>query len=216
MDHLYPLSWITVIFTVIMNLTGIPSCLEIYRSKNTQNVMFLPFVTTGVSNCLWYCYGVFTYDWNLQITNVCCFALQLTFIVIFIAYTDSMLFRLAQCGVAAIILSAFFIYLTTSSQPHQSITIQIGLIATSSTMIMYSSPLMELADVFKTKNARKISLPLTAASLSCSLLWTFYSFATHDLVLLFPNIPGILSSLARFALLWYYGRRENKGQPSLV
>ncbi|PIK55511.1 putative sugar transporter SWEET1 [Apostichopus japonicus] len=208
MDHLYLLSWITVVFTVAMNLTGIPSCLEIYNSKTTQHVMFLPFVTMGINNCLWYTYGVFVTDWNLMISNLFGMALQILYIIIFLAFAHPKVLHLGQFCVAVVILAAIIMYFTTSRQPDELLIVQLAFVCISSTMVMYLSPLTELAAVFRTKNARKISMPLALASFSCSVLWMLYGIMVQDIFLAIPNIPGIISSIARFVLLGYYGRRR--------
>lgn len=89
----------------------------------------------------------------------------------------------------------------------------IGKLAVFFCVVLFSSPLSSIKNVITTKNANSIPLPFTLACiLNCSL-WTISGiFDMHDFNIYFPNLLGLLASLAQLVLIYMYrGGPSNKG-----
>jgi len=88
----------------------------------------------------------------------------------------------------------------------------IGRFAVLVCIILFISPLSSLKSVIATKSAKSIPLPFT---LTCGLncfLWSVYGLDLGDFNLYFPNLLGIISSLAQLVLILVYGNGSRREQ----
>lgn len=104
--------------------------------------------------------------------------------------------------------SALFITFTTlaaTTLNNQLAATLIGRIAVVICIILFSSPLAALKTVVETKNAKSIPLPFTLTCILNCFLWTTYGFDLGDFNIYFPNLLGLISSLAQLGLILFYG-----------
>ncbi|XP_033633825.1 sugar transporter SWEET1-like [Asterias rubens] len=204
MDWVQLLSNVTICCTIGMFMAGIPDCFGIIRTGSTENVIFLPFLMTNMNNIMWFFYGYLKQDSTLMIVNSVGSFLQSSYMIVFIFYTKSKLLPFQRTVAAFIAMVTLYMYLTSYTSTSEAVLNQLGLICSSVTVLMYFSPLAEIATVIRTQSAKGISLPLTITTLIASSLWVFYGKCVNDLYIQVPNIPGIVSSLLRIILLWKY------------
>ncbi len=81
----------------------------------------------------------------------------------------------------------------------------IGKVGVLFCVILFASPLAALQTVIRTKSAKSIPLPFTLTCILNCFLWTVYGFDMKDFNIYFPNLLGLLSSLAQLALIALYG-----------
>lgn len=81
----------------------------------------------------------------------------------------------------------------------------IGKVGVIFCVILFASPLAALKTVIDTKSAKAIPLPFTLTCILNCFLWTVYGFDMKDFNIYFPNFLGLLSSLAQFGLILFYG-----------
>lgn len=79
-----------------------------------------------------------------------------------------------------------------------------GWVAVIALLIFYSSPLSDLANVIKSKDASSISLPLAIANGINGLLWTAYGFAIGNPFVWAPNFIGVITVLVQIFLVFIY------------
>ena len=82
-----------------------------------------------------------------------------------------------------------------------------GWVAVIALLIFYTSPLSDLANVIKSKDASSISFPLAVANGINGLLWTTYGFAIGNPFVYAPNLAGIITVLIQIALLFIYKKK---------
>ncbi|XP_038068482.1 sugar transporter SWEET1-like [Patiria miniata] len=204
MDGMQVLSLITTVFTIGMFMAGIPDCLKIFKTGSTENVLFLPFLTTNMNNILWASYGYLKSDPTIITVNSVGSFLQTSYMIVFMIYSPTKVQAFQRTVLACATMVFLYLYFSMYIVTIDVILNQLGLVCCTVTVLMYVSPLSEIATVFRTKSTSGISLPLTITTLFASSLWVLYGVCVSDLYIQIPNIPGVLSSLVRIYLLWNY------------
>ena len=91
----------------------------------------------------------------------------------------------------------------------------IGKVAVIVCVILFASPLAALKTVIETKSAKSIPLPFTLACMLNCFLWSVAGVLDmKDFYVYFPNILGLLSSIAQLSLYFIYGN-ANQSIPKL-
>jgi solute carrier family 50 (sugar transporter) len=67
---------------------------------------------------------------------------------------------------------------------------------------MYASPLGVVALVIRTRSVEFMPLPLSIASLSCSLAWFFYGLEIRVYGCVIPNGLGVVFGIAQVLIYW--------------
>ena len=80
-------------------------------------------------------------------------------------------------------------------------------------IVLFASPLAALKTVIQTKSAKSIPLPFTLTCILNCFLWTVYGLDIKDFNVYFPNLLGLMSSLAQFALILMYGSGRSQQLP---
>ncbi|XP_072167117.1 sugar transporter SWEET1-like isoform X2 [Diadema setosum] len=204
MDPLFLLSWLTVIFTVYMYLSGISTCTLLFRSRSSSNISFVPFITTAVNIMMWLWYGFLCLDTAIIIVNIMGLTVQLIYISIYIYFREAKLrpIQLTIAGIAFMV--GLYIYVSEFVPTRASSRKQVGLIASIVTILMYISPVCDIVYCIRVKSARTISVSMSLATLCSSSLWLTYGILLNDTFIALPNIPGLLSSVSRLIILWKF------------
>ena len=111
---------------------------------------------------------------------------------------------LTICGMGAILLLLLLGVSTLLLDDKQSQKQIVGSTAMVICIGMFLSPCLEAGTALKSGDGSKISAPLTAASIACTMFWTLYGFAVAgEFQIWFPNLTGaILSCFVLFAKLY--------------
>ena len=90
-------------------------------------------------------------------------------------------------GISFVFLGSLACFVTlVKFDPDNTIRIQVmGMVAVIALIIFYTSPLSDMANVIKKKDASSISFPMAIANGINGLLWTAYGFAIADVVRMF-------------------------------
>lgn len=79
-----------------------------------------------------------------------------------------------------------------------------GWVAVIALLVFYTSPLSDLANVIKSKDASSISLTMAIANGINGLLWTSYGFAISNPFVWAPNFIGLITVLVQIFLVFIY------------
>ncbi|XP_072038794.1 sugar transporter SWEET1-like [Amphiura filiformis] len=203
-DLVQLVSPVALTLTLCMFLAGMPSCIQIAKLRSVGNVPFLPFIMTEVNSLLWFSYGLLTSNWTLIICNAVGFSLQALYIVIYITFAKPKTKTLQQTWAAFIFLLGAYVYLTRFVDSSETMISHLGLLGSSLTLMMYGSPLLEVMEVVRTGDTSCISLIMTTAQMMSASAWFLLGVLLNDGFIFGPNIPGIISGLARFLCLYIY------------
>nr|XP_043889326.1 sugar transporter SWEET1 [Solea senegalensis] len=213
MDLLQLLSWTCIVFTVGMFSTGLTDLKRMRESKSTDNIQFLPFLTTCLNNLGWLYYGILKQDQTIILVNVIGALLQIVYIITYINYTKQKRLVMSQTLTAGAVLAVGWFYFSTFLTEGDARLSQLGLTCSVVTVSMYMSPLTDLVNIVRSGDVQCLSFPLTVATFFTSTSWVFYGLQLNDNYIVVPNTPGIFTSLLRFFLFWRFAS-VNQSSPS--
>uniref|UniRef100_A0A8B9VPP7 Sugar transporter SWEET1 n=1 Tax=Anas zonorhyncha TaxID=75864 RepID=A0A8B9VPP7_9AVES len=180
---------------------------------SVDNIQFPPFLTTKANNLCWLGYGCWKPDWTLIIINSIGAALQSLYILVYFYYSTTKRQVLLKVLTFLALLAAacgYFCYFTDKD----TLRSHVGLFCSILTIMMYASPLTDLAKVIRSRSTRCLSFPLTVTAFLASSSWTLYGLWLEDLYITVPNVPGIVTSVVRLWLFWRYSPgRDNPYRP---
>ncbi|XP_039619343.1 sugar transporter SWEET1 isoform X1 [Polypterus senegalus] len=210
MDSLQLLSWACIVFTILMFSTGLSDLRRMTQVKNTENIQFLPFLTTHLNNIGWLYYGYLKDDWTLITVNLIGASLQATYILVYIYYSTEKKNVLLKTSMAlGVLIVAYFYFTTVVTEVNYRLS-RLGLFCSVFTISMYMSPLVDLVKIIQTRSTKCLSFSLTVTTFLTSTAWTLYGLQLSDLYIMVPNSPGIITSLIRFWLFWQYPTGKEK------
>ncbi|KAM9368498.1 sugar transporter SWEET1 [Phaethornis superciliosus] len=190
--------------------TGLSDLHQMVTTKSVENIQFLPFLTTDVNNLSWLGYGCLKQDWTLIAVNTIGAALQTLFVLVYLYYSPAKGPVLLRCLVLLAVLVAGYSYFTLLIADTGTRLERLGLFCSVFTISMYLSPLADLAKIVRSKSTRCLSFPLTVTTFLASTSWTLYGLQLRDPYITVPNVPGIVTSVLRFWLFWWYPRGQEK------
>ncbi|XP_075186998.1 sugar transporter SWEET1 isoform X2 [Anomaloglossus baeobatrachus] len=161
-------------------------------------------VLVSCSNLGWLYYGLLKEDWTLITVNSIGASLQSLYIVAFIVYTAEKRYPLYQVLLSLGVLVLGYMYFYLWVQDVDSRLSQLGLFCSVFTISMYLSPIVDLAQIIRTKSTKCLSFPLTVTTLLTSTSWVLYGLQHRDPYIMVPNFPGIVTSILRLWLFWKY------------
>ncbi|XP_017280459.1 sugar transporter SWEET1 [Kryptolebias marmoratus] len=208
MDLVQLLSWACIVFTVGMFSTGLTDLKKMRESKSTENIQFLPFLTTCLNNLGWLYYGTLKGDQTIILVNTIGALLQILYIVMYFLYTNHKRLVMSQTLAAGAVLVLGWLYFATFLTEGESRLSQLGLTCSVVTISMYLSPLIDLAEIVRSGNVQCLSFPLTVATFFTSTSWVLYGLQLNDYYIMVPNTPGIVTSLVRFYLFWKFASSD--------
>nr|XP_019948289.1 PREDICTED: sugar transporter SWEET1 [Paralichthys olivaceus] len=213
MDLLQLLSWACIVFTVGMFSTGLSDLKKMRESKSTDNIQFLPFLTTCLNNLGWLYYGILKLDQTIVLVNVIGALLQIVYIIMYIKYTNQKRLVISQTLTAGIVLVCGWFYFSVFLPKGDTQLSQLGLTCSVVTVSMYMSPLTDLVKIVRSGDVQCLSFSLTVATFFTSTSWVLYGLQLNDNYIVVPNTPGIFTSLIRLYLFWRFAS-VNQSSPS--
>ncbi|KAI4881657.1 hypothetical protein NFI96_020644 [Prochilodus magdalenae] len=205
MDFLQFLSWACIVFTVGMFSTGLTDLKKMRATQSADSVQFLPFLTTCLNNLGWLYYGMLKRDGTVVLVNTIGATLQTLFILFYFHYTKEKRRVTLQTSAMVCVLCVAWVYFSMILPAGETRLSQLGLFCSVFTVSMYLSPLADLLDIVRTRSVERLSFSLTVATFFTSASWTLYGLQLQDYYIMVPNTPGIVTSLIRFFLFWWFG-----------
>lgn len=213
MEFLLFLSWACIVFTVGMFSTGLSDLKKMRESKSTDNIQFLPFLTTCLNNLGWLYYGILKRDHTIVLVNVIGASLQTLYIIMYIHYTKQKKRFLSRTMFAGAVLAGGWFYFAMFLPEGEIRLHQLGLTCSVVTVSMYLSPLTDLVNIVRSGDVQCLSFPLTVATFFTSTSWVLYGLQLDDYYIVVPNTPGILTSIIRLYLFWRF-TSTSQGSPA--
>lgn len=188
------------------------------NSLEEHNV--LPY-SMMANNCLvWIIYSFLVKDLFIFFTNIFGWMLSLYYFAAMhgLAFslkktqTAAWMLRTLWFGQAVILIGSFFAFfyfgdsmLDIDYRPKNSL----GIAAIILLVMFYSSPLITLYKVIRTKNASSFRLGLSLTCFVNALLWTAYGISLGDIFVSGPNATGIIVSFLQLLCLYVYGSSKD-------
>jgi len=195
----------------LMNLSALPSVLEIQKAKSTLLYPAFPFVVAVAAAFVGLVYALLSKQYVVLISVFCSVTLNSSFLLVHLYYTKNRsviirsLVRFLLADLVALGLGPALGCIGRSSEYCYEFSLTwMGVVCTVVYCVVYCGQLSTFRDVIRTRNSGSISAPLTAGTLFCAAVWTWYSVLVGDIYYLTSSIVGDISAIIQVALLLRY------------
>ncbi|KAG1330345.1 bidirectional sugar transporter SWEET3b [Cocos nucifera] len=202
--------------SLLLYAAPIPTFKRMIRKRSTEEFSCVPYII-ALLNCLlytWYGLPMVSQGWeNFPVITIngLGIPLEISFIFIYIWFSVPEQKKFVSLVVLPVLvlftMTAFVSSFVLHDHHHRKVFVGcIGLVASIS---MYSSPLVAVKQVIKTKSVEFMPFYLSFFSFIASSLWMAYGLLGRDLFLATPNILGCPIGLLQLVLYCVY--RKSKG-----
>ena len=206
----------------LMNLSAIPSIYQIYKARSTLLYPAFPFAISVVASVNGITYAVATVQ---NVVLVSCFfsvTQNSTYLLFHLKYSKDPI-RILKTFIGLLVFEVIImmfgpmIYcIGADSESCKSFSISwLGSINTAVYCLVYCGQLSTFQEVIRNRNSASISPWLTAGTLFCALVWTWYSILVDDIFYLLSSLVGDISGgIQVFLLLKYPSIQSNDSSSS--
>eukprot|EP00918_Siedleckia_nematoides_P106264 GHVU01231917.1.p1 GENE.GHVU01231917.1~~GHVU01231917.1.p1 ORF type:complete len:214 (-),score=5.75 GHVU01231917.1:267-908(-) len=212
MDTLLVMEWITILVTLFMFMTGLPGCLDMYKTGDTKNVPYIIFLLSAISCIGMLHYGLMQQNGTLIFLNGVGAFLNVLYVIMYIAAVQSKSRSVLYLGLSGVYFAALYYWLYQHVIHPPDVEDLIGNSAGIITAIVFTMPITEVIDNFQNKNADGIPLVMILGMLACGASWLTYGLMLNDVNIYAPNIPGLFVSIAKLYAIQLYGSSEKPKQ----
>lgn len=190
---------------------------KVLQKKNTEGFSCIPYIM-AMFNCLvyaWYGMPVVSSGWEnfpLITINGLGILLEVSFVSIYLWFS-SMEQKKVNCYFLVPTLVLFGVVVATSIfsfHDHHTRKILVGSFGLVASVSMYSSPLLAVRQVIKTRSVEFMPFHLSLFTFIASSLWMAYGLLSHDIVLAAPNMVGCPMGLLQLLVYIIYRKPNNK------
>ncbi|WVZ97047.1 hypothetical protein U9M48_042611 [Paspalum notatum var. saurae] len=184
---------------------------RVIKEASVGEFSCIPYILTLFSSLTWgwYSFPIVSNGWeNLSIFGTCAFGVlfEFSFIVIYLWFAPRekkkfviLLLSLALATLCLIVSFSSFIFHT-----HHLRKLFVGSIGMVTAMSMYSSPLVAVKQVMKTKSVEFMPFYLSLFTLLTCLIWMIYGILGRDPYVTAPNVVGSLTGILQLVVYCVY------------
>jgi len=220
--YLRPLQASAVVTTVALQMSPLPSVLEIRRDKSVKRYDGYPYFTVLAGATQWCIYGSFS-AWQLQdmtlLTMVAAngpgIFMGLFYISSYFQYVSaedarrSSLKRYLQVG--CILLCVEFIVCHVVGR---SAVFMLGMLGSVGSAQIALSPFKTLPEVLRTRSTKSWPLDLCLWNFVQSMATGGFGLANNDAYVWVPNAVGVIAAIVQLTLIVMYWSPDIAGKPS--
>lgn len=202
-----------IVATQIMNLSSLPSIIEIVRAKSTLLYPTFPYSVSIVASTTSIIYSALSNQIIVGVSSMMTVGQCVIYESIHFYYSNNRLRIVRELlgltlivggvlGVGILIKCAF----STRDECSLFTTFWFGLIMGIISCVRYGAQIYTFFDVVRSKNSASISPAMTFGALFASLAWTAYSLLAGDPYYLASGLAGTVSCILQIVLLMKYPR----------
>jgi len=199
------LGWIASASVIDLFISPIPQVMcKVIGAKTTGQFADLPYLLSLTNCTLWVMYAIPQNLTQPFVVNAAGMALNITWLVIFMIYTDTrLMLALKILAVIAVCGATQGIYeiMTRSGAEQETAASVVGDIADVFNIGMYGSPLAAVGTVFATRSVETLPILMVSMTLVASALWGLYGKWIGDWHVGVPNDIGVLLAIVQI-IVW--------------
>ncbi|KAB0794360.1 hypothetical protein PPYR_11199 [Photinus pyralis] len=199
------------IVTIAQFFSGAVMCKDIYKSKSTVGTPSMPFIGGIVIGTLMLKYSIMLADKATIVVNLAAIILNALYLSFYYAYSENRpveIYKPLSYGVALVaVLLAY-----TSWEDPTVVEYRYSIITTVLLLLLIGSPLFQVSDIVKTKDASCIPFPITFMGTICSSLWLLYAIILLNHFMILQNVVGLVLSVIQLVLCFKYPKRDHQKQ----
>lgn len=212
-DLLRGLAILGIVATQIMNLSSIPSMIDIIRSKSTLLYPTFPFSVSIVASTTSIIYAALSDQLIVGLSSMMTVGQCVVYESIHFYYSLNRRRIVIELATLAVVVSAVLgigivikCALSNEYECKQFVTEYFGLIMAIISCFRYGAQAYTFRSVIRTKNSASISPSMTFGALFASVTWTAYSILAGDPYYLASGLAGTISCSLQILLLLKYPR----------
>ncbi|TVU16957.1 hypothetical protein EJB05_32961, partial [Eragrostis curvula] len=186
---------------------------RVIKEASVGEFSCIPYILTLFSSLtyMWYGFPVVSCGWEnltLAIINTIGVLFEISFISIYLWYAPREKKKLVMLMVSSI-LAIFGVTVLLSSimiHTHHIRKLFVGSIGMVAAMSMYSSPLVAVKHVLRTKSVEFMPFNLSLSSFLTSLIWLLYGILGRDPYIMSPNCVGCVMGILQLVVYCIYSR----------
>ena len=194
-----------VVASQTMNLSTIPSILQIHRAKSTLMYPSFPVsvaITNAIHNIL---YGHASGNHFIVVSSSLTLLLNLVFLLVHHRYSKNRSRVLSEITYIPVLTALFSLgVVATSGSSLSDSRPWLGFMSSTFSSLAYCGQLSTLASIIKSKNAESISPWMTAGVAFRASSWSLYAVLIRDPYYLFSASIGLISAVTQVVLLIAY------------
>ncbi|XP_044734441.1 sugar transporter SWEET1 [Chrysoperla carnea] len=199
------------VLTIGQFFSGVLICKEIYDAKSTQGKSAMPFIGGTVLGIIMLQYSLILDDINMLRVNIAGILLNIFYMTCFYLYCENKkkdVIKPLLIGLG--IATAVYFYIKIEDP--QLIEYRLGLFVTIALMGLIASPLFNVAEIIKKRNAETMPMPIIFSGTVVTIMWTLYGIILKNEFMLFQNMIGIVLSALQILLYIFFrgGVKEDK------
>ncbi|KAK9161535.1 hypothetical protein Syun_007876 [Stephania yunnanensis] len=187
---------------------------RVIKEKSTGEFSCVPYVA-ALMNCLiysWYGSPMVSNNWeNLPLFTVDGLGIlfECSFVIVYLSFASPRGKKAVYYMVTPVVGGFVAMVVSTSLlKDHHLRKALVGGFGLVASIVMYSSPLVVVKRVIKTKSVEFMPFSLSLFSFLSSCLWTTYGILAHDLLLMLPSIIGCPIGIFQIVLYFMYRKRR--------
>eukprot|EP01098_Paradermamoeba_levis_P014286 TRINITY_DN6763_c0_g1_i1.p1 TRINITY_DN6763_c0_g1~~TRINITY_DN6763_c0_g1_i1.p1 ORF type:complete len:213 (+),score=26.84 TRINITY_DN6763_c0_g1_i1:104-742(+) len=199
------LSLICTCLTIFLFLSPWKTIQEIQDKKSTGSFTSSPYVAMIINCAFWLGYGYLVQNFTILLVNTVGLLCGLYYTFIFYLNADDKTFVQRQV-LSVLLLSMVIMGYLVGYLPREDMALNLGLIASIFSILLFGSPLFKLGKMIKSKNSDGLDPRLTVCSLLSCLAWSLYGLLLNDSNIIVPNSVGFVLSCVQAAVLVVYSK----------
>lgn len=203
------LGYIANILSVILYLCPISIMVDMIKTKNTDKIAWMVFLSTILTCQFWVIYSLKIKDKPIFISNVSGFIINQVYLILFTIYLENTNFLLKSLYIILQLFSfqsvtlVFHFYVTNKEL--------CGIIACIMRVYLFASPIQKIREVYKHKDNTYIPIHIAVTLFLICVNWTIYAILLRklDWFIFIPNGLGVL--LSTFSIyVWFIFKEETE------
>lgn len=173
-----------------------------FKEKSTGKFPYLPYWTMVCNSITWGLYGYFDNQPAVINSNVPNAILGLMYCIIYMYYVKQR--KTVWQLNFTLVISLIVVYTLYLNVKINVLTLILGLIGNSLSILSAFAPLVILQEIFKSECTEGISFPVAVLSFSCGFLWLLYGICQGDYLMIIPNLMSTILNSFQLLLFFIY------------
>jgi solute carrier family 50 protein (sugar transporter) len=200
--------WTGTVISFFFYIAPVVPYLKLIKGEKTLQESPGVLLICSLLNCiLWSDYGLIGDKFQVYFANGIGACITLIFVSIYLIYLAKKNLLLSCVYITFLILCVIELYFICYYVISDEVT---GIIANIFNVLMYAAPGEKMYTVCKTGNYQLIPIWSTIGALACSTSWMLYGFYLGDIMIIIPNVLGMISAVVQVAVFLVFKGKDKK------
>ncbi|CCI47088.1 unnamed protein product [Albugo candida] len=194
--------------SLIFAISPMTTTRSIQRAKSTLQYPFAPFFFFFIQNVITLLYAYATWNHIIALTAALSSSLGAYYVYIYYKHSKQKTHPRRMLGIACFGI----LLLAVNALPREPEDAQwiIGVPSLILSILTSSSPLMQIRDILKRKDASCLPFGMSVMNLISGSVWTLYGSILKDPLIIVPNIIALSMGIVQVSLIFLYPSKSTR------